>query len=182
MTEYEGPSVEDFLRKMKQRKGIKPEQPVMDEIDELIASELDEYGSPLDDYMANRYDKCELCHSGWHGLPHEQGSCCPGAFATAEQRIAWAKRQPVSKERRALGYVDTVRNGVRYQLHLYMEGVANFVGLLVPAEPDSPLPRWSFDEGNSTLNIQMMEYDGVELPTTIGPQQLSDEPPRLDTP
>lgn len=63
-----------------------PEKPVMDDIDELIASELDQYGVPLDDYSQDRYVKCELCHGNWHGLPRRG---CPGAYATPQQLQAW---------------------------------------------------------------------------------------------
>lgn len=60
------------------------ERHVMDEIDELIATELDDDGVPLDDYNQDRYVKCELCHHDWHGSPNKFG--CPGAWATDGQK------------------------------------------------------------------------------------------------
>jgi hypothetical protein len=54
-----------------------PEKPVLDDIDELIASELDEHGNPLDDFRSDRYPRCERCLGHWHGLP---AGGCPGAF------------------------------------------------------------------------------------------------------
>lgn len=61
----------------------------MDDIDALIATELDEHGVPLDDYSADRYDKCELCHDHWHGLPN--GVECPGAWASDEVKESWRR-------------------------------------------------------------------------------------------
>lgn len=40
---------------------------IVDEIDALVDAQL--AGGPVDDYNADRYDKCPHCDRNWHGLP-----------------------------------------------------------------------------------------------------------------
>ena len=43
---------------------------IVDEIDALVDAQL--AGGPVDDYNADRYDKCPHCDRHWHGLPVTQ--------------------------------------------------------------------------------------------------------------
>jgi hypothetical protein len=58
---------------------------VLDEIDRLVdetmAAGVDASGRPLDDYCADRYDRCPRCHGDWHGLATPY---CVGPFAEGE--------------------------------------------------------------------------------------------------
>lgn len=71
-----------------------PEQPVIDAIDALVTEAL---AQPIvDDYEVNRYERCELCRRQWHGLPEfvmlsGGAQTCPGAWATDEDKAAWAE-------------------------------------------------------------------------------------------
>lgn len=64
-----------------------PERRVLDAIDELVEESL---ARPIsDDYSLPWRERCELCGGDWHGLPDTDFGC-PGAFATDEQREAFA--------------------------------------------------------------------------------------------
>lgn len=72
-------------RVLADRAGKNPESAVLDDIDELMRSECDEFGRPLDDYQVDRYDRCPRCNSSWHGLP---SGLCPGSHADAGDAVA----------------------------------------------------------------------------------------------
>lgn len=71
------------------------EDKVIDAIDELVSDSL---AQPItDDYSVNRYEKCELCRSDWHGLPtmdEYDDRSCPGAWASDEAKAAWREMFP----------------------------------------------------------------------------------------
>lgn len=93
---------------------------ILDDIDALIATELDEHGVPLDDYERDRYPRCELCQGHWHGLPKASG--CPGGNATDAEVEAWrAKAHKGFQEKsmaRLAQYVCQI-DGVLYRLELH---------------------------------------------------------------
>jgi hypothetical protein len=65
-----------------------PEQSVVSAIDELVDESL---ARPIvDDYSVNRFERCELCGSQWHGLPiYVEERSCPGAWASDEAKSVW---------------------------------------------------------------------------------------------
>jgi hypothetical protein len=142
---------------------MNPEKPVLDDIDELMAQECDEDGVPLDDYNNDRYDRCEMCHEDWHGLPYAD---CPGAYGMKQPK------QPY------IGYLTTQYQGQLCTVHLYADGRGGYVGLLSPGT-DERDPRglssdlYTFDEAYATLTMHAAE--GVSSLSIIqAPQQDSE--------
>jgi hypothetical protein len=154
-----------------------PEKSVLDDIDELIASECDEHGVPLDDHNRDRYLKCELCHEDWHGKTNFMG--CPGAYATEEQVKAWdATTKP---KQPYIGYLTTEYEGVLCTVHLYADGRGGYIGLLSPGVEDNERglssDLYTFDEAHATLSLHPV-VEGVVLPIMQVPQLISES----DTP
>jgi hypothetical protein len=155
---------------------MNPEKPVIDDIDELIASECDEDGVPLDDY--DRYDRCELCHQDWHGLPY---AGCPGAYGDPKSYSEQSRQQPY------IGYVTTEYQGVLCSVHLYADGRGGFIGLLSPGVEEHGRggglrsDLYAFDEAHATLTMHAVSGE-VRLPIMAVPQLISPSDNESDTP
>ena len=82
---------------------IRPEQAVIDAIDELVNESLAH--GPTDDYNEPFDEHCPVCDGEWHGLPYEvEWGGCPGTHATPEQREAYLSRLAARRdELKALG-------------------------------------------------------------------------------
>lgn len=155
---------------------IKPEQPVLDEIDELMAQACDEHGVPLDDYSKDRYVKCELCQQDWHGTLSRMG--CPGAYATSDQRKTWVGKR--CRTDNYIGIVHTEVNGQSYGVHLYLDrDSGGYVGLLMPEEAEQRCPGdlYTFDEARASF-FAMPIVEGVQLPILEVPQVISPDAAR----
>lgn len=65
---------------------MKPEQRVLDQIDELVDESLGP--GPRDDFNVDRYPRCDHCDHGWHGLGCVKCDCAgsEGERASLEQR------------------------------------------------------------------------------------------------
>lgn len=79
----------------------RPEQNVLDAIEELVNDQLQHEASGYDHNI--NQDRCELCGGQWHGLTGtgsgDHGTDpvtahgCPGAFATDDEIRAWQARR-----------------------------------------------------------------------------------------
>lgn len=165
------------------RRNNKPEQNVLDDIEELVNEELTH--TP-DDYTKNneRYVKCELCHGNWHGLANPGG--CPGAYATVEQHKRWLESPTGTGV--YVGCLTTEYQGALCDVHLYRDDDhgGGYVGLLMtPTEADDSrgldCDLYTFDEARATLTLHLADEE-FELPITYVPQPISDQPVDDDTP
>lgn len=133
------------------------EDNVIDEIDALIATELDEHGVPLDDYSVDRYPRCELCQGHWHGIPKASG--CPGGHASDTEVEAWrAKSHKGFQEKLLDQYVCQV-DGVLYRLELRGTTVDDMLlatAIPIESEPESYAGAYSFNEVASQLMVRAM--------------------------
>lgn len=176
-----GPTAEQFKHYVSRRNSLKPEQRVLDDIEELVNEELTH--TPDDYHMNNqRYDKCELCQGLWHGLPGHNG--CPGAYATEEQAQLWV--ESTTRKGEYFGYATTEYQGVLCSVHLYRDEHGGFSWLLTPRIDEEhgrgfDCDLYTFDEGLSTLTVNSV-HEGVALPITYAPQGIPNLNFGLDTP
>jgi hypothetical protein len=134
---------------------------VVDDIDALIATELDEHGVPLDDYHADRYPKCELCQGHWHGLPKASG--CPGGHASDLEIEDWRAKAHKDFESKSLDQYVCQIDGVLYRLELHgslSDEWLHATILPLPDEVESYAGAYSFNEAAARLMVHAMARAG----------------------
>jgi hypothetical protein len=77
----EHPDLETDLEEQFRNRIRNPEQDVLDDIDQLMADQLEHDG-----LNEETEDKCPVCEDDWHGLP-KYG--CPGEYGTDEEKRAY---------------------------------------------------------------------------------------------
>lgn len=143
------------------------EDSVIDDIDALIATELDEYGVPLDDYSKDRYPRCELCQRHWHGLPFTE---CPGAYATDSEREDWKSKQHSTFQAQSVSQYVCQIEGITYRLELHgtneeglIEASVQPVGL---SQDENYASAYSFSEAASRLMVNAVPMNHYADPLT----------------
>lgn len=144
------------------------EDKIIDDIDALIATELDEHGVPLDDYEADRYPRCELCQGHWHGLPKASG--CPGGHASDFEIEDWRAKVHKGFQEKSMArlaqYVCQI-DGVLYRLELRDDMLLH--ATIMPIESDDSVHEsyagvYTFNEAASHLAVLAMpDYGYVDV-------------------